>query len=451
MQSMNQNARSGMRGVHRVSSPSPSTPGMVNLNQAAPDSRNGAPSVGIRGYVGKKTEDPQALNLLIAASEYATGAMGRLVQGASGAPSALPHLIDHYVDIVFGLEVHFVFPNLPAEKRDLLVAIMKVRNSISAVLNGAARWSSAGEKAALEQLSAELQLKFLEYRSQIVESGIEEQLDPVQKKVFQDEFFSITLDKRCSTTLFFRTDAAPQPTSGSVGVQEPEAALRSDPSFRRAPGDGIPPFGPPLQGEGREPHILMQGQSAQPVIDRDISFHLPVVKPHPPNVTPHLPDVTPHQAEQRVPGRKTVLLISADSGAQDLVGRTLRQAGYNLLLANAGFTGYATAMRQRPDLVLVDLSLSLEVSGPDACLDGRGVLKMLSKLPSSRALPFIGLVANGGGSETEAQVLASGAKACLQLPLEPRQVLDAVQNAWVDLPLETDEAARSPWIASGSV
>ena len=89
-----------------------------------------------------------------------------------------------------------------------------------------------------EQLSADLQLKFREFRSQIVESGIEEQLDPVQKKVFQDEFFSITLDKRCSTTLFFRTDAAPQPTSGSGGVQEPEAALSSDPSFRRAPGDG---------------------------------------------------------------------------------------------------------------------------------------------------------------------------------------------------------------------
>src|SRR6266511_68910 len=300
VQSKNHNAISGMRGVHRVSFPSPSTPVMVNLNHmnqaVPPHSSNGTPAVGIHGFVGKKTEDPQALKLLIAASEYATAAMGRLVQGASGAPAALPHLIDHYIDIVFGLEVHFVFPNLPAEKRDLLVAIMKVRNSISAVLNGASRRGSAGEKAALEQLSADLQLKFLEFRSQIVESGIEEQLDPVQKKVFHDEFFSITLDKRCSTTLFFRTDAAPQPTSGSGGVQEPEAAGRSDPSFRRALHDG-----PPLPGEGRERHILMQGQSVQPVNDRDAVFNLPVV-------TPRLP-VTPHRAEQRVPRRKTVLLI----------------------------------------------------------------------------------------------------------------------------------------------
>jgi CheY-like chemotaxis protein len=142
------------------------------------------------------------------------------------------------------------------------------------------------------------------------------------------------------------------------------------------------------------------------------------------------------------------LLISADSGAQDLVGRALRQAGYNLLLANAGFTGYATAMRQRPDLVLVDLSLSLEVSGPDAYLDGKGVLKMLSKLPSSRALPFIGLVSNGA---SEAQVLALGARACLQKPLDPGQVLEAVQNAWVDFLLETDETTRSPWTVSASV
>src|SRR5438477_833173 len=184
VQSMNHNARSGMCGVHPVSSPSPSTPGNVNLNHvlpaAPPHTRNGAPSVGIHGYVGKKTEDPQALKLLIAASEYATAAMGRLVQGASGASSALPQLFDHYVDIVFGLEVHFVFPNLSAEKRDLLVAIMKVRNSISAVLNGASRRGSYGEQAALEKQSAELLLKFLEFRSRIVESGVEEQLDAVE-------------------------------------------------------------------------------------------------------------------------------------------------------------------------------------------------------------------------------------------------------------------------------
>ena len=148
MQSENHNAVTGKLGVHTVCSPLNIIGDMANRTQAAPRCPIGAPSVGIHGFVGKKTEDPQVLKLLIAASEYATAAMGRLVQGASGAPSALPHLSDHYVDIVFGLEVHFVFPNLPAEKRDLLVAIMKVRNSISAVLNGASRWGSAGEKTA---------------------------------------------------------------------------------------------------------------------------------------------------------------------------------------------------------------------------------------------------------------------------------------------------------------
>jgi CheY-like chemotaxis protein len=366
-----------------------------------------------------------------------------LAHNTSGVPSALPHLIGDYVDIVFGLEVHFVFPNLSAEKRDLLVAIMKIRNSISAVLNGALRLGSAGEKAGLAQLTVDLELKFLEFRSRIVESGIEAQLDPIQKKIFQDEFFSITLDKKCSTTLFFRTDAAPRPNSESGRFQKPETAGRSDASFRRALHDGIPPFGQSLQG--LEPGLLMQGQSAQPVIGRDVTPHLP-------DVTPQLAEVTPHLAEQRVPRQKTVLLISDDSRAQDLVGRALRQAGHRLLLANAGFTGYLNAMRQRPDLVLVDLGLSLEISGPDACLDGRGVLKMLSKLPSSRALPFIGLVSEGA-SETQAQVLASGARACLQKPLDPGQVLDAVQNVWADLPLETetDEATRSRWAVSASV
>jgi len=430
VQPKNNNAESRMLGVHRVSSPA--TPGTVNLNATAPPhSRNAAHSLSINGFVSKKTEDPKALKLLIAASEYAAAAMCRAAQDATGIPAAPPHLIDRYVDIVFGLEVHFVFPNLSADKRDLLVSIMKVRNSISAVLNGASRGRSAGEKAAIEELIADLKGKFLEFRSQIVESAIEEQLDPVQKKVFQDEFFSITLDKTSSTTLFIRTEAPPPPASGTVAVRAPEEAGRSDFTLRRAPVDSIPPSGPGLQTDGLEPHRRTHDRLAKPVIDRDI-------------------DVAPRRPEHRAPGRKTVLLISADPGAQEQVGHSLRQAGYNLLLATAGFSGYSSAMRERPDLVLLDLRLSFEVSGPNACLDGRGVLKMLSQLPSNRALPFIGLVPNDG-SEAEAQVLASGATACLQMPVDPSQVLGAVQNALKDLPMETDEATRSPWTVSASV
>jgi CheY-like chemotaxis protein len=397
VQSKNHNAETGKRGVHLLSSPSNLSEGIVDRDQAATSHCRIGPAMSVHGFVGKKTEDPEVLKLLIAASEFATGAMCRFAHDGSCAPSALPHLIDRYVDIVFDLEVHFVFPNLSAEKRDLLAAILKIRNTISAVLSGALRWRSVGEKAALEQLTADLEVKFLELRSQIVESRIEAQLDPVQKKVFQDEFFSITLDKSCSTTLFFRTDVA---------------AIRN----------ATPLHAPPLQGKGREPQVLTQDQ----------------------------PELTPYLAEHRVPRRKTVLLISSDPGAQSMVHRELRQAGYYVLLANAGFSGYATAMRERPNLVIVDLSLALEISGPDACLDGRGVVKMLSKLPPSCALPFIGLISDGA-SEADAQVLALGARACLQKPLDPRQVLEAVQQACVEIPLETDEATPSPWTLSAAV
>jgi CheY-like chemotaxis protein len=449
-------------GVHRISAPFLSNPGIVKPNSAAPLSRNGAPSQGIHGFVGKKTEDPQALKLLIAASEYATAAMCRLGQDSSGASSGEPHMFDRYVDTVFGLEVHFLFPNLSAEKRDLLVAIMKVRNSISSVLNGASFKSSARERAALGQLTADLQRKFLEFRTQIIESGLKEQLDPIQKKVFQDEFLSITLDKKGSTTLFFSTDPAPRPASVS-GCEAREAVLKSDTSLRQPLRAEIPLCMPPLQAESFEPHVRMRGRSAQPVIDRDIVSHAPDVTAQPsvltqlpeaaarvPVVTPPLDEVSAQLAAQRAEGRKTVLLISADSRAQVLIANTLRQAGHSLLLADAGFTGYALAMRERPDLVLVDLGLSLEVSGPDAYLDGRGVLKMLAKLPSGRALTFIGLLSEGA-TETEAQVLGLGAKACLQKPLDPDRLLGAVQNAWSDLPLETDKATRSSWTVSASV
>lgn len=421
MQPKNHTAVSGLRGVHQVPSPSSSTPGMFRSNQAAlAQGSNGAPLLGIHGFVSKKTDDPQALNLLVAASEYATAAMRRLIPDGAVTPPASPHLIDRYIDTVFGLEVHFVFPNLSQAERDLLVSIMKVRNSISAVLNGASRLGLAGEKAGVDELSAELNSKFLEFRSQIVESGIEQQLDPLQKKVFQDEFFSITLDKKCSTTLFFRSDAAPGAAAGAV--QGRGGAGKSDPTSRQT--------------------MRASGSPAELGSDRGTAYHLP-------EMAPQLSDVTSCKAKPRIPGRKTVLLISSDPGARDVVGRTLRP-GYNLLLAGAGFTGYATAMRERPDLVLVDLSLSTEVSGPNACLDGRGVLKMLSTLPADRALPFVAL-APDGAAETGAQVLVSGAKASLQKPLDPRAVIEAVQNAEASLGLETNEAAGRPWALSASV
>jgi CheY-like chemotaxis protein len=449
---MNNKSEIGIRGVHRMTCLSILNSGIVNPDQAAPPpSRDGALCGSIHGFVGKKTEDPQAMKLLIAASEYATAAMCRLGQDATGPATALPQIIDRYVDRVFDLEVHFLFPNLSAEKRNLLVAIMKVRNSISAILNGAPLRGSVSEKVALEHLTADLQQKFLEFRSQIVASGLNEQLDPVQKKVFQDEFFSITLDKRCSTTLFFSTDAAPRSSYVSGGVEAPELTVPSDSSFRRSPHDPIAPFSPPPEAEVLEPHVRMQSQSTQPLIDQPVVAALrPDVAPQPTKDSPQEPEFTPHLAEKRVERRKTVLLISADSRAQDLIGGAMQQAGHSLLMANAGFTGYANAMRERPDLVLVDLGLSLEVSGPDACLDGRGVLKMLSQLPSNRSLPFIGLVSEGT-SEIESQVLALGARACLQKPLDPGRVLDAVQHVWADRPSEPEEATRSPWNVSASV
>ena len=104
----------------------------------------------------------------------------------------------------------------------------------------------------------------------------------------------------------------------------------------------------------------------------------------------------------------------------------------------------------RSDLVLLDLSLSFEATGPDACLDGRGVLKLLSKLPPDRALPFIGLVPKGA-SDSEAQILAAGAKACLQKPLEAPQLQGAIQTALDSLSLETDVSGRLPWTVSASV
>jgi CheY-like chemotaxis protein len=182
-----------------------------------------------------------------------------------------------------------------------------------------------------------------------------------------------------------------------------------------------------------------------------------VVRPMPTKVTAPLGaplsarEDAPHVSEaQATPKRKTVLLIGADPDSPEMAGQALRQGGYNVLVASAGFTGYLTAMRERPDLILLDMNLSYAASGPDACLDGRGLLKMLSKLPSNRALPFIGLVPDGA-CEAQKQVLASGAKACLQKSSDGRQVLGAIRNVLDELASKAEMENPPAWSVRASV
>jgi DNA-binding response OmpR family regulator len=79
--------------------------------------------------------------------------------------------------------------------------------------------------------------------------------------------------------------------------------------------------------------------------------------------------------------RGNVLIIEDERDLSLLLSIRLRNAGFNVSVAHDGEEGIETAVREEPDLVVLDLGL------PE--LDGYGVLRVLRTVPMTCETPVI--------------------------------------------------------------
>jgi DNA-binding NarL/FixJ family response regulator len=84
---------------------------------------------------------------------------------------------------------------------------------------------------------------------------------------------------------------------------------------------------------------------------------------------------------------KTILIIEDERQTRENLATMLDMEGYRALKAADGLEGIAVARREKPDLVLCDVSM------PE--MDGYAVLAALRSDPERRHLPFIFLTARG--------------------------------------------------------
>jgi len=124
-----------------------------------------------------------------------------------------------------------------------------------------------------------------------------------------------------------------------------------------------------------------------------------------------------------------VLLIGDSAICGDAVGRTLREAGYQLLGAGDGFQGVDMARAQHPDLILLDLDLPQ----PGA----QHVAQVLREDPETKAIPMIYIT---GAAPPPAQVpphvelIARGAPPAALLALA-RRTIDAARARGAETPM----------------
>jgi two-component system phosphate regulon response regulator PhoB len=113
-----------------------------------------------------------------------------------------------------------------------------------------------------------------------------------------------------------------------------------------------------------------------------------------------------------------ILVIEDERDIADLIGFNLQRAGYSVIKAHDGLTGTEVAMKERPDLIVLDLMLPGR--------DGYGVFRELRRDPRSVSIPVIMLTARAQ-TEDRIQGLEAGADDYLTKPFSPKELMLRVQ------------------------
>jgi DNA-binding response OmpR family regulator len=127
--------------------------------------------------------------------------------------------------------------------------------------------------------------------------------------------------------------------------------------------------------------------------------------------------------------KRKILLVDDDPDLLRGLSVRLFAAGYEVLFATDGMAATATAVKERPDVILLDLGLPAG--------DGFVVMSRLRNLPALNATPIVVLTGRDSGHNRE-KALRAGAAAFFQKPIEPGRLLDGIRRVLegdVDLPV----------------
>jgi len=116
---------------------------------------------------------------------------------------------------------------------------------------------------------------------------------------------------------------------------------------------------------------------------------------------------------------KTVLYVEDNEYNLKIVRQLLGRTSYRLIEAVDGQLGVETALRELPDLILMDIQLP-KLSGLDAT-------RMLRADPKTAAIPII-VITSFALSGDDQKAKHAGASAYLAKPYSPRELLQMIRK-----------------------
>ena len=117
-----------------------------------------------------------------------------------------------------------------------------------------------------------------------------------------------------------------------------------------------------------------------------------------------------------------ILLVEDNEMNRDMLSRRLERKGYRVVVAQDGRQGYLLARSERPDLILMDLSLPV--------MDGWEVTRLLKSNGSTCRIPIIVLTAHALVSDRE-KAFEAGCDDYDTKPVEFMRLSEKIENLLV--------------------
>ena len=112
-----------------------------------------------------------------------------------------------------------------------------------------------------------------------------------------------------------------------------------------------------------------------------------------------------------------ILLVEDNEMNRDMLSRRLIRKGYDVVLALDGHQAVEAASSERPDLILMDMSLPV--------IDGWEATRRIKATPTTKQIPVIALTAHAMASDRE-KSLEAGCDDYDTKPVDLQRLLDKI-------------------------
>jgi CheY-like chemotaxis protein len=114
-----------------------------------------------------------------------------------------------------------------------------------------------------------------------------------------------------------------------------------------------------------------------------------------------------------------LLYVEDNEMNRDMLSRRLQRRGFEVLIAVDGEQGLSMAASQKPDLILMDMSLPV--------VDGWEATRRLKAAPDTQAIPIIGLTAHAMSTDRD-KCLEAGCDDYDTKPVELERLLEKIER-----------------------